>query len=248
MSTATADAPAQTKEQEAAVELTDAEMLKVVEAASPTEANEKYPGMTNEQVAVTLRYKISREGYKSTQTLTDEQALLLRNCARIYPKVIDNRTAVEKKALGNITKDELVSDEERKRFAEKPGLVGLARYLWVTTGKATAAQETEARAKGKGKAEVKDKPKRESKPKGYRHGTFQKFHPVDDPTGAFVWVCKGDPLKDPVTYVGRWEDAEFEEKAKAAIKRKGFDPDTVTIVTMRARYAWKSEPAAAETA
>jgi hypothetical protein len=106
-----------------------------------------------------------------------------------------------------------------------------AQVLADTTGKGNS-KASPAKAKSNG-----DKPKREVKPKGWRQGTFAPLY--EDPTGSIVLASEDG---ENYRLIGRFPDEDFYSKARAKLKREGFDPDTVTIVTLRARNARRSEP------
>jgi len=97
-----------------------------------------------------------------------------------------------------------------------------------------------------------DKPKRVTREKGYREGTFEHFE--ENLSGALTFVqIRVEGYRDPLLhYVGRFDDANFYAEVEQAIKKsrvKGMPkPEEATIVTLRSRSSRISHPKAAEKA
>lgn len=233
MATAAPPAPKKPTMQDYAAEL---------KALPGDEVNAKHAPLTNAQVLVVIEYQIATKGRKATDNLSKATAKLLREAATAYPAMIDSLTESEKEYLTQWEDSELDADQIARRDDPKhSGLTGKTRFIYVTTGQDSKAQVAAGRKAGKGKAAVKaaSKPKGESKPrrpKDWREGTFETLS--DDTGGSHAFAADGDPTKGAaLTYLGQWEDEGFYDKAKAAAKKKGFDIDTCSIVTLRGRYA-----------
>lgn len=234
--------------------MTQAQFLAQVEALPPDAVHAKYKPMTNAQVAAVLRYQVSREDAKPSDALTPEQAKLARAAARVYAGFVDGLGTPEKRALGEVPEDELVSDEERARFEEKPGLKALARWRWITTGQSTAAQAAEGRAKG-GDA----KPAKTSKPRTFDPGRVvggqadRRLAPDGDrwaecayerlsetPEGIVVIAFPGKVEDGGGILLGQFPTAEngYYDHIQGAIKKAKLDPAKVTLVTHSARVGY----------
>lgn len=228
------------------VKQTAEEWLADLKAADPKAANDKYPTLTNGAVALVVEYQIVTKGRKASDDLSPAHAKLLRAAAAVYPTLIDNLDATEKRHLTAWTKGELTPEQqERADDPKKGGLAGKARFIYVITGGGSKEQVAQARAEGKGAKAVTAKPKGESKPRRerrWREDTTELM--TGDIGGAITFAATEDPTKGgALTFIGQWEDDEWWDKARAAVKRKGFDPDTCFIVTIRGRYARMSSRA-----
>ena len=203
--------------------------------------NERYPKLTNGDVAAVLRWQLVRSEIPEKTDLTPEQAHLLRDAAKVHRPILDALTKHEKLAVVGWENEEL-DEEQTKRKAEKTGLTGKARFLWVIYGLTSQQQRELAAAEG-GDAPAKPRKQREEKPKRWREGTFGNM--TDDLSGSLSFVAKENPLEGAeLTFVGQFNDDEFYDKAHARIKSMGFDPDTCFVITLRGRNARLSRPPA----
>jgi hypothetical protein len=200
--------------------------------------NERFKPHTNGQVLAVLEYQLATKGRKASDDLKPEHALLLRNAARAMPEqILEKRslTAAEKRALVDFQPNEL-DDEQKARAAEKKGLTGKARFLWIVHGEGSREQQARGRAAaapGDGDAPRATRPR---KPKRWREGTAVNL--TEDLTGSLAFLCMGDPLKgEPMTFLGQYGDDEFYDKVLAKLKRMKVDPDEANIVTLRGRNA-----------
>jgi hypothetical protein len=216
--------------------------------------NEKYPDMTNAAVVAVASYQLAREG-KGNSALTPEEGVLLRSAARAHKAFVNGLMDAEKKALGEITLDELTSDEERERHGQKPGLKGLARFQWVVHGLSGRQQAAAARTAAKA-TETKEKAKRApaapKDPSGQRmrrlhekdgrwaESAFEKLAPKSE--GILVFALT-DRAKGTMQMVGHLPGGQkFYDVIHDRLKELKLDTDEIDLVTISARYGYTNRP------
>ena len=212
----------------------------------PDAPHADYPEMTNQQVEDLRTYAEWRKKNPRKKPPGD----LVAKAVAAKPELEESLSKQESDALTAHRHKPLAEEFDRIEKRNKESGHDAAMRKRIKELAKELGRDVPAWAKGSGSSSNgggESKPKRE---KGWREGTFKHIVKDDELTGSLLLmeVDNPDGNKRRFELLGQLPDDEFYKKARDRVKRNGGDPDTVAVITLRARNARISEAPKEETA